>query len=59
MFFLSQRMDCESMGPAEHIDPVYAARLREAVSAGVGIIAWRAKVTLEGVQLEREIEFVV
>ncbi len=59
MFFLAQRMDCDSMGPAEHVDPVYAAKLREAVNAGVGIIAWRAEVTLKGVQLEREIEFVV
>lgn len=57
MFFLTQRMDAESIGAAVKIDPVYAARLREASDAGVGIIAWRARVSPEEIVLDRPLPF--
>ena len=59
MFFLSQRMDAESVGVAAHIDPKYAERLSVVMGKGVEVIAWRAKVTLEGIELDRELPFVV
>ncbi len=57
MFFLVQRHDADRVGTAGHIDPVYAARLREARGAGVEIIAWRARVTPEGIFLECPLPF--
>jgi len=59
MFFLSQRMDAESAGIASHIDPEYAERLSVVIEKGVEVIAWRAKVTLDGIELDRELPFVV
>jgi sugar fermentation stimulation protein A len=58
MFFLTQRMDAETIGAAVKIDPVYAVRLREASDAGVGIIAWRAHVSPEKIVLDRPLPFV-
>lgn len=59
MFFLSQRMDAESAGIAAHIDPEYAERLSDVIGKGVEVIAWRAKVTLEGIEIDRELPFIV
>ncbi len=59
MFYLVQRMDADSAGPAAHIDPVYRDRLVRAVSEGVEIIAWRARTTPEGVFLDRPLPFVM
>lgn len=58
LFLLSQRMEAESMGIAAHIDPYYAERLHASVKEGVKVIAWRAKVSTEGIWLERELPFV-
>ena len=58
MFFLSQRMDAEGLGIAEQIDPYYAGRLREAMSAGVEIMAWRARVTPGEITLDCPLPFV-
>ena len=57
MFFLVQRPDADRVGTAGNIDPVYAARIRAARRAGVEIIAWRARVTPEGVFLECPLPF--
>ena len=46
-----QRMDCEAFEPADDIDPAYGAALREAVDAGVRVLAWRADVSPEGIEL--------
>jgi sugar fermentation stimulation protein A len=58
VFFLVQRMDAESMGIAGHIDSVFATRLTHAVREGVEVIAWQAKVTLEGIFLGKALPFV-
>jgi sugar fermentation stimulation protein A len=57
MFFLSQRMEAESMGIAAHIDPDYARGMAAALREGVEVIAWRAKVAIEGIFLDRELPF--
>jgi sugar fermentation stimulation protein A len=59
MFYLVQRMDADSAGPAAHIDPFYRERLAIAVDDGVEIIAWRARTTPEGVFLDRALPFVM
>ena len=57
MFFLTQRMEAESVGIAASIDPDYEASLRAAVKKGVGIIAWRARITTEEIVLDRDLPF--
>jgi len=45
--------DAERVRPADDIDPLYGQTLREAAVAGVEVLAYRARVTLGGVRLER------
>ncbi len=59
MFYVVQRMDADSAGPARHIDPEYSDRLVHAVGEGVEIIAWRARTTTDGVFLDRALPFVM
>ncbi|MCD6308391.1 MAG: DNA/RNA nuclease SfsA [Candidatus Latescibacteria bacterium] len=58
LFLLSQRMDSEGVGIADHIDPYYAERLAAALKSGVEVLAWRAKVTPEDVTLDCELPFI-
>ncbi len=51
IFFVVQRGDCDSMGPADRIDPRYGLLLRQAVAAGVEALAYRARVSPEGIIL--------
>lgn len=46
MLFVVQREDVESMKPASSIDKKYAALLREAHAAGVEILAYQCKITM-------------
>jgi len=46
-----QRSDVAEVRPADEIDPVYGRTLREAIGAGVEVLAYRAEVTTEGVAL--------
>ena len=46
----------EAVRPAEEIDPAYAAALREAVSAGVEVLAYGAEISPEQVCLARRLE---
>jgi sugar fermentation stimulation protein A len=45
LVFCVQRGDVDEVRPADAIDPVYGRTLREAIAAGVAVMAWRAKVT--------------
>ncbi|MFP4559834.1 MAG: DNA/RNA nuclease SfsA [Thiohalorhabdus sp.] len=51
MFFLVNRADGEGFGPADHIDPAYGERLREAAEAGVELLAYRTRIAPEGIEL--------
>lgn len=53
MVYVVQRMDCDRVRPAPHIDATYAAALREAVEAGVEAYGLRFRVTPEGIDLDR------
>ncbi|MFZ9887230.1 MAG: DNA/RNA nuclease SfsA [Myxococcota bacterium] len=53
MVYVVQRTDCTAMAPAGHIDPAYAAALREAASRGVMLTAVEASVDEEGVRFSR------
>ncbi|WP_440959419.1 DNA/RNA nuclease SfsA [Oceanicaulis sp. LC35] len=54
--FIVQRSDCETFAPADDLDPDYALALRDSAAAGVEVIAWACDVTLQGVEVIREIE---
>jgi sugar fermentation stimulation protein A len=53
-----QRGDVREVRPADAIDPVYGSTLREAMAAGVEVLAYRAKVSPDEIRLEGRIEVV-
>lgn len=53
LLFVVQRGDCDSVEPADDIDPAYGEALREARDAGVEVAAVRARVGPAGIRLER------
>jgi sugar fermentation stimulation protein A len=53
-----QREDVDEVRPADAIDPEYGRTLREAVEAGVEVMAYRALVTPEEIRIERRIPVV-
>ena len=50
-----QRGDVDEVRPADAIDPGYGRTLREALAAGVEVLAYRAKVTPREIRLETRI----
>lgn len=56
MLYVIQRMDVEVFGPAEDIDPEYAKSLRKAIKNGVEVIAVQAKVSPEGIDINKELK---
>lgn len=57
MFFLVQRMDAESFGPADHIDPEYGKKLRQASQNGVEILAYDVSINLTGIRLNDRVPY--
>lgn len=55
MLFLIQRMDACLFQPADHIDPAYGQTLRAAVDAGVEILVYDVKITLEDITLNNQV----
>ncbi len=51
VFILVQRADAGVFSPADHIDPHWGRRLRQAVESGVEIWAYRADLNLEKIAL--------
>ncbi|MDX1368775.1 DNA/RNA nuclease SfsA, partial [Pseudomonas sp.] len=47
--------EIDAVRPAAEIDPAYAAALREAVSAGVEVLAYGADITPQEVRLTRRL----
>lgn len=56
--FCVQRGDVAEVRPADDIDPDYGQTLRRAMAAGVEVIAYRANVGVEGIQLVERIPVV-
>ena len=56
--FCVQRCDVREVRPADDIDPDYGRTLREALDAGVEVIAYRAQVNPEAVALTERIPVV-
>ena len=53
-----QRGDVNEVRPADGIDPQYGRTLREAMAAGVEVLAYRAKVTSKEIRIEERIAVV-
>ncbi|THF63275.1 DNA/RNA nuclease SfsA [Pseudothauera rhizosphaerae] len=51
--FCVQREDVREVRPADHIDPAYGRALREAMAAGVEVLALGATVSPAGIELSR------
>ena len=58
MFYVVQRQDITSFGPAKDIDPAYAAALEEAIRNGVEIFAYMAEVNPNGIELTKELQLI-
>lgn len=56
MLYVIQRGDGDGFRPAHEIDPAYATALADAGKAGVGILAYRARVGLDGIELRDRLE---
>lgn len=54
MFYLINRPDGELFAPAQHIDPQYAELYCEAKNAGVEMLHYRAKATLDGMTVDTQ-----
>ncbi len=55
MFYVIQRRDITSFGPAKDIDPAYAAALKEAIESGVEVFAYMAEVNPTGIELSKKL----
>lgn len=55
IFFLVNRADCSHMEPADEIDPVYGKLLRQVVADGVEALAYRTRIDLSGIRIERKL----
>jgi sugar fermentation stimulation protein A len=53
-----QRGDVDEVRPADGIDHEYGRTLREAIAAGVEVLAYRARVTPEEIRIARRIAVV-
>lgn len=54
-FFFVSRSDVERFRPADDIDPAYGEALRDAVSAGVEVMAWKARVRRDRLDVAAEL----
>jgi len=55
LLYCVQRSDVTAVRPADHIHPEYGVVLREAQSAGVELLAYRASLSPQQVRLERPV----
>jgi sugar fermentation stimulation protein A len=58
-FFLVQRRDCESVAPADGIDPEYGRLLRIAAASGVELLAYQASVGREAICLTKRLPVIL
>lgn len=56
LLFCVQHTGIKTVSPAEHIDPKYAALCKQAVRAGVEIMAWGATITEEKIELNHKLQ---
>ncbi len=57
LFFAVLHSGIDSVSVADHIDPIYAQLLKQAVKAGVEVICYKADLDIEQITLSNCIEF--
>jgi len=57
LVFCVQHTGAESVGPADDIDPTYGLTLREAVAAGVEVLAYGCQLTLGEIVIDQRLPF--
>jgi DNA-binding protein, stimulates sugar fermentation len=55
VFILVQRNDADCFSPADHLDPLWSARLREVAAEGVEVWVYEAEMDLEKIRLGRSL----
>jgi sugar fermentation stimulation protein A len=55
LLFCVQHTGIACVRPAAHIDPRYAATLRQAVAGGVEVLAWRSAIDVQGMHVQDSI----
>lgn len=50
-FYLVQRPDCRCFGPADFIDPVFAAEMKKAFNRGLEVLAYSTVIDEKGISL--------
>ncbi len=56
LFFCVQHTGIQEVRPAKHIDPEYAKLMKDAIDAGVEIVAYGAQISPEEIKLTRQIK---
>lgn len=59
IFFVVQREDARTFGPADAIDPTYGKLLRQAIQNGVEALAYQAHVSPGEIYLTRRLEIIL
>ncbi len=57
VLFVVQRSDCNRCSVAADLDPIFGQALEAAVAAGVEVLAYGCRTTLDATALERQLEF--
>lgn len=58
MFYLVQRMDCETFSVAKDIDPTYGENFDKAKLAGVEMLCYDTQITVNGIELGKKLDIV-
>jgi len=59
LFFCVQHDGARAAGPADQVDPRYGRLLREALAAGVEVMAWRTRMSAEEFVIEEPLPLIV
>jgi len=59
LFFCVPHEGIKQVRVAEHVDPAYAAKLREALAAGIEVIAYQVEFRSQGMVLNKAIDVVI
>lgn len=55
LIFCVQHTGAQAMRPADEVDPTYGRLLRQAVTEGVTVMAWKTRISAQEFVLEREV----
>ena len=59
LVFCVQHSGADCAGPADEIDPVYGATLRQAIAAGVEVLVYGCRLAENEIVIDRRLPFVI